>query len=156
MSTVINGINNDENWQLLFTDSKTAVEATPKGGHYPIPAIEVPVRIDNRVIAVQNRVVQAKSTWRFGGNIIQRSQVGGGGSASPLPLLELEVCRLRINRTRLIVFEQFLTDYELIYETPVWFKNVSLTVWGYTGEVSDELKADLLRLESKVDSLGIY
>lgn len=148
------------NWSQVYDESRTAVLMAPDA-YIPIPAFEVGVLIESPILAVRAFCQSAKPTWRFGGLLIQRFQIGTGGAASPLPLAEASDRALRVNRTQLIVFPKLTANYELLFTCPYWFPDCRLTVWEYSGVNSDTtekllelIQIDLNTIEVKIDNLS--
>lgn len=160
MTEMILSLTNQANWNQIYTESREAQPASPIGGYFPIPAFEIPIVIENNILAVRTFSNTARFSWRFAGNLSQRIQIGSGGSASTLPEVEAASISLRINRTRLLILKKLSPDYKLVFEPPYWFKSISLTIWEYTGiqeyltdELIRDLGDDLDRIEAKIDSL---
>ena len=144
MSQPVLQLTTQGNWNQIYDESRSAVPMSPVGGHYPIPAFEIPFLFDKHIIAVRCLSTSAKATWRFAGTLSQRFRAGTGGSTSPLPILDAEILSLRLNRSRLVVFKQYTQQYELLFESPPWIKDMRLSIWQYIGEQSDSTE-DLLR-----------
>lgn len=151
-------LTNQQNWYKLYDEHREARLLAPRG-HIPIPAFEIPILLENRVLACRVLCPDAKSRWRFGGNLSQRWQLGSGGGQSALPVADGSTFYLRVNRSKLLIVPQY-GNYQLLYEPPTWFKNVQFTLWQYTGLVEDstEKKVDLARerlfdIESKIDTI---
>ncbi|WP_017314922.1 hypothetical protein [Mastigocladopsis repens] len=158
MSEPVLQLTTQGNWSQIYDESREAVIATSAGGHYPIPAFEVPFLFEKHILAVPCLSKSAKAHWRFAGNLIQRIQIGTGGSASPLPPVDGARVYMRLNRTALVVFKNYTSTYELLLENAPWLKDLRVTVWEYRGPQSDTtedliqtLKIDLLRIESKLE-----
>lgn len=144
MSQPVLQLTSQGNWNQIYDESRSAVPATPSGGHTPIPAFEIPFLFDKHIIAVRCLSPSAKPTWRYAGTLSQRFQAGTGGSASTLPTLDATSLSLRINRSKLVVFKKYTQQYELLFESPPWIKEMRLTIWQYVGTESDSTE-DLLR-----------
>lgn len=144
MSEPVLQLTGQGNWFQIYDESRTAVAATPQGAYYSIPAFEIPFTLERHVLAVRCLSPTAKSTWRFAGTFSQRFQVGTGGTASPLPVVDATSVGLRLNRTKLIVFKKYTTNYQLLFENVRWLKDLRLTIWEYRGIESDSTE-DLIR-----------
>ncbi len=144
MSEPVLQLQSQGNWNQIYDESRSAVPLTPAGGHIPIPAFEIPFLFDRHIIAVRCLSPTAKATWRFAGMLSQRFRAGTGGSASPLPTLDATSLALRINRSRLVVFQKYTAEYELLFESPPWIKDMRLSIWQYLGSESDTTE-DLIR-----------
>lgn len=158
MSEPVLQLTTQGNWFQIYDESRLAEVATPSGGYYPIPAFEIPFLFEKHVLAVRCLSTTAKSTWRYAGTLSQRFQVGTGGTASPLPIVEASAISLRLNRTKLVVFKKFTTNYQLLFENPSWLKDLRLSIWEYRGSQSDTteellkaMRAKLEIIESKIE-----
>jgi hypothetical protein len=150
-------LSNQSNWQQIFDEEREAVQAKV-GGWYPIPAFEIPILFDSSVVVARVLSNKAKSTWHYGGLLSQRFFIGSGGTASSLPEVSAKQYRLQINRSKLLFFPLYKPNYSLIFEPPVWFKNIRLSLWEYSGINSDSthqlletIKIDILRIESIIN-----
>ena len=161
MSNFLADLKNDNNWQQVYRDSKS-VTYDAAGGYTALPAFEIPITFDKALIAVRTNSQGAKFTWRFSGVLSQRMQLGGG--ATPLPVASLSYNRLRINRSTLLHFPTYDTDYELLFEPYYWIKHIDLTIWEYTG-VYTEFTNNLIQeiqtiqlpnIEAKLDDISNY
>jgi hypothetical protein len=144
MSQPVLQLTSQGNWTQIYDESRTAIQATPAGGHIPIPAFEIPFLFDKHVIAVRCLSPSAKATWRFAGTLSQRFQAGTGGTASPLPTVDASSLSLRLNRTLLVIFKKYTQEYQLLFESPPWIKDMRLSIWQYIGAESDSTE-DLIR-----------
>ena len=158
MKTVLD-LSLSSNWEQIC--NQNFVAQNQAGGYIPIPIFELDVLVDSPVLAVNVTSTTAKNTWRFGGTLAQRYQIGSSGAASPLPYVDVATVALRVNRSRLVQFLPLDDEYTLRYEPPTYFRDVRLRIWKYTGVVSDSiseyldtLKIDLLRIETKIDQLS--
>lgn len=154
-------LKNANNWEQAYRDSKSVVY-DDAGGYTPLPAFEIPITFNKKLLAIRVLSDNAKFTWRFGGVLSQRMQLGGG--ATPLPVASLDYNRLRVNRSTLINFPTYGTDYELLFEPYYWIKHIDLTIWQYLGELTDstenlinEIRSnELASIETKVDEIATY
>jgi hypothetical protein len=148
------------NWFQVYDESRSAIPITSTGGHYPIPAWEIPFLLEKHILAVRCFSVTAKANWRFAGTLSQRFQAGTGGSGSPLPVVEAGSVGLRVNRTKLVIFKKYVSDYQLLFENVPWLKDLRVTIWEYRGtefdsteELIQATRAKLETLEFKIDNL---
>ncbi len=160
MSQPIVDFGSNANWQQVFDESRSAVAVTEKD-FIPIPAFELGFLFDSPILAVRTLSTTAKAKWRFAGEMSYRLQLGSGGATSPLPTVTAAKRSLRLNRAELHRFISYTQDYELLVEPAYWLKDLRLTIWQYKGGISDTteelietLKVDVLRVESKIDSLN--
>ncbi|WP_414622052.1 hypothetical protein [Calothrix sp. CCY 0018] len=158
MSDYLADLKNDNNWQQVYTDSKTVLYDAA-GGYRPLPVFEIPITFDSPLLIIRTLSDGAKFTWRFSGVLSQR--ISMSNVASPVPTAALNYNRLRINRSSLLHFPRYNTDYELIFEPYTWIKNINLAIWSYSGVFTNELFAqveevrdnELSRIESKIDTI---
>ena len=148
-------LSNQSYWNQVYEEFKEAKEITPGGAYYAIPAFEIPFLFSSNVIIVRPLSVKAKSTWRFAGVLAQKFQVGTGGTASTLPTVDADTLSLRLNRNKLVIFNNFKSDYELVFEPFYWMRDIRLTVWEYTGP-EETLRNAIERIEFKVDNIADY
>lgn len=161
MTNLIADLKNDNNWRQAYQDERSVV-FDDAGGYTPLPAFEVPITFDTQLLAVRTLSNNAKFTWRFSGVLSHLFELGD--VISPLPTASHSYHRLRINRSNLIYFPNFGTDYQLIFEPYWWIKHINLTIWEYTGEITSAAEklvaevrdTDLSRIESKVDDISTY
>lgn len=152
---------NDNNWVFLYQESREVVY-DEAGGYTPMAAFEIPITFDNKILAVRTLSKNAKYTWRFSGVLTQRMQLGGG--ATPLPLASFSDKRMRVNRSSLIYFLTYGTDYELLFEPYYWIKHIDLSIWGYVGDLTDSIREsinqmksnELANIETKLDEIATY
>jgi len=158
MGQLLINLGNQENWLQWYDESRQA-QTYPDGTYQALPAFEIPVLFDRRILAVKNFSTTAKATWRFAGNLIQRFQLGSGGTTSTLPIVEATRKPLLVNRTELHIFPLLAPQYELVHEVPLWYQHMRLTIWEYIGPEADSTEdlillsnSALTRIETKLDS----
>lgn len=151
-------LKNTNNWRQVYINEKQVVYDTA-GGYTPLPAFEIPITFDAQILAVRTLSNNAKFTWRFSGVLSQRISLGGDFDG--VPTSSLNYNRLRINRTSMLHLPNYNTDYELLFEPYVWIKHIALTVWEYTGVLTQETsnlitetrENELVRIEEKIDNI---
>lgn len=155
MSYPILDLGVESSWTLVYEEFRERKKASIQGTYIPIPAFEVPFLFTSRTILIRPLSKKAKSTWRFAGYLAQRFQAGSGGGASSLPTVDADVYRLRLNRTKLITFEEYKSNYAIIFEPFYWMKDIELKIWEYTGPVRT-LRDSVEEIRSKVDMWSTY
>ena len=145
----------EANWNLVYEELRERKKGGISGTYVPIPAFEIPFLFTSRTIVVRPLSTKGRPTWRFAGTLAQRFQVGSGGSASTLPTVDADVYRLRLNRTKIITFEQFKDDYQIVFEPFYWMKDIQLSIWQYEGPVVT-LRNSIETIRSKVDEISTY
>lgn len=158
MSQPLVDLQSQGNWVQVFNESRRGVQVTDTD-FAPIPAFELGFLFEVHILAVRCLSNSAKPTWRFAGKLDQRFQIGTGGAASPLPVVNASSRTVRLNKSALIQFQHLTSNYQLAFEPAHWLKDVQLTVWEYRGPVSDttEEKIDLVldatdRIEERLAS----
>lgn len=145
----------ESNWQLVYNETREQVKGRIRGTYIPIPVFEIPFLFASPTILILPLSRKGRSTWRFAGYLAQRFQVGSGGNASALPTVDADVYRLRLNRTKLITFEEYKSNYEVTFEPFYWMKDIELKIWEYTGPVRT-LRNSIETIRSKVDEISTY
>lgn len=146
------------NWVKVYDEVRAASVVVDRS-FTPIPAFELGVLLESHILAVRCLSDSAKPTWRFAGKLDQRFQIGTGGAASPLPVVNASSRTMRLNKSALVQFQHLTSSYQLVFEPAHWLKDVQLTVWEYRGQVSDttEEKIDLVidatdRIEQRLNA----
>ncbi|HLO88877.1 MAG TPA: hypothetical protein VK203_28270 [Nostocaceae cyanobacterium] len=155
MSDLIAGLNNSQNWSLAFQESKEAEQITLEGGYKPLPAFEVPILLDARIVVVKTfSTIPPGKKWRFAGNlrVSQQLPLGVGGR-----WVELASFPLYLNRTKLVVLPAYANQYQLTLSDAYWLTNLQLTIYQFVGTISsvqiEGINPDLERIERKIDQL---
>jgi hypothetical protein len=142
-------------WESIWDESYDAVRPTP-GTYAAIPRIDIPIVLQEAVIAVATSSSSAPSRWRYAGRLIQRYAIPGVSAG----LVDGQESRAKLNRISLAIFPQIVPDYQLSFEIPPWIQNLSIALWRYTGPVTENLeelietlKVDIARVEYKIERL---
>lgn len=160
MNDLIVDLSNQANFLQVYDVLR---ESQPAGGGFsePIPAFEIPFLFSRPLLAVKAFSKTARASWKFGGTLTQRIQLGSGGTNSILPIAENQRRALRLGRTELCYFPLIASQYELLLECPHWLDDVRVTIWEYVGEITtaqmqslELLRIDVLRVEAKVTALA--
>ncbi|MDJ0536642.1 MAG: hypothetical protein QNJ70_29835 [Xenococcaceae cyanobacterium MO_207.B15] len=112
--------NNNKDWFLVATVIKNLSSSL---------LVNLGRRFESEFLIVRVSTLEQKDTWSFGGRLWVTSLVLGKQS--------------KIHQTNLELFEQeliqvpklFTGKYSLLYQAPKWFKNVTIKVWEYRGEI---------------------
>ena len=160
MSRSVFELGNSSNWDLLYTANHKAIPTTTKRDQYfPIPEITIPFLIDSNILAVHVASISAKRNWHFAGILNQKIRIGLSIGGSPDAVAESSR-KISLNQIQLLTFRELTDTYAVTFKTPFWINNITLTVWEYIGAVSDtteiliqNLKADITRIETKIDAL---
>ena len=116
----------NNNWQLIYDNFIAAqyISRTPPV-YNPIAPISLTFSLPYRFLRVAANNQNAKSTWRFGGNLdLLTDEVDGA-----------EVLRraLACNKAVIVAVPDYLERYRVRVSPPYWFDEVSLQVDGYVG-----------------------
>lgn len=144
-------IGNSANWEQFYSQSYEAVNMGQ--GVFAIPEITVPIRIENRYLAVYANSQSAKSSWYFAGYLNQKLELGllTGGMPDTSSLRRMKIW---LNRITFIILPNFDTDYALTFNTANWLEDINLIVWRYVGPEPEPLQSVLARIETKIDAIN--
>jgi hypothetical protein len=154
------------NWQLIYAKQLLGRENPVMRGIPLIDVQEVPVLIEERILAVSATYLLAKPTWNTAGWLYQEVDVplddgftfeGIGGANTTLDVAKE---RIGLNGNQLVIFDRVANQHRYRFEAVPWMPKLSLAMWAYIGPESDptdelvqSLKLDVLRLETKIDAL---
>jgi hypothetical protein len=154
------------NWQLIYAKQLVGAPPSTVRGVPRIEIQEIPVLIEERILAVSAVYLLAKPTWNTAGWLYQEVDVplddgftfeGVGG---PNTTLDVAKERIDLNGNQLVIFDRVATQHRYRFEAAPWMPKLSLAIWAYIGPETDptdelvqSLKVDVLRLETKVDAL---
>lgn len=152
-------LNNAQNWALAYQEYKEAVQATPQGGYYPLPAFEIPLLFNSKILIARTvSNIPTGKRWKWGGNLRAYQTFPNAGINSQTS--EIATYSLYLNRSKLLLLPEIASGYQLILADAFWLRDMQLTIYEFTGTVSDNLttlvqtiNTDVLRLETKVDAL---
>lgn len=147
-------LGNSENWSLAYSESVTAANAPGSGDRYiPIPEIEVPILLTSQVIAVFCQSSQASPRWKLGGLMNLKVQTGilTGGEFDTYPF---EKKRIWLNRITLFTLPVLTPDYSLSFDIPYWLRQISISVYEYTGPIVDPLQVKVDSIDTRLESLS--
>jgi hypothetical protein len=145
----------ESNWELVYSELREQGKRSVRGTYTPIPVFEIPFLFTARTIIIRPVSRKGRPTWRFAGYLAQRFEAGTGGAASKLPRIDADVYRLRLNRAKLITFEEYKSNYQITFEPFYWMKDIELNIWQYTGPVRT-LRDSIEEIRSKVDDVSTY
>ncbi len=145
MSQPVLDLQSQGSWVQVYNETRAA-SVVVDSSFTPIPAFELGFLFESHILAVRCLSNSAKPKWRFAGILNQKFQLGTGGAASPLPVVNASSRTVRLNRSALVQFQHLTTNYQLVFEPAHWLKDIQLTVWEYRGPVWDttEEKIDLV------------
>lgn len=151
---------NAANWEQISYTLRFA-ENPSSGFFVPIPEANVtgPFPLNSPIIASHATSASAKPTWNTAGWLYQNVRTGilvGG-----LPDAAVQGSRrVPLGRVQIHFWDRKMKNYQLSFKTPKWITQMALTLWQYTGPISepdleaiDLTRIDILRTEAKVDAL---
>ena len=139
---------NSSNWDELWTGQKVA-EPVPNSvldRFYPIPDFSVPILINNPVLAIYIESESDPGTWRRGGYLKQKISTGLSNGGTVDSYLTQKFLQLR--KINIVQLQKIDGSFALEFAVPYWLREVSFTVWAYTGTVADTLTEQLNDLQN--------
>lgn len=147
------------NWELSYSQLKVAQFTSPTR-YKPIPPFELPVTFISPILNVTAESTKSKARWWLGCRASMIIDIPGTAFEETIA----RVIAIPINRPFLLQLPRIAPQYRLRIDIPYWHEELWLKVWEYGGDVStatealvkeqsDLIRIDLLRIESKVDSL---
>lgn len=152
---------NNLNWDLVLRQTYFAQPnpAYPKG-FVPIPSKLI--EVDRYTLAIGTSSTKAKPTWRVGAFVVPKLSFSVSSTSVYTNLVRSGKSQsVYLNQLTLVQFTDFgLSPYALEISFPIWISELSIEIWKYQGEESakpvseliEELKTDLDRIETKIDS----
>ena len=140
---------NSSNWQFVWSGDFTAPSlefAVLNNRSATIPDFTMPVTITNNVVAVLVTSDSDPGTWRRGGYLKQKINTGIADGAVIDSYLTQEFLQLR--RINIIQLQRINGEFALEFAVPRWFKQVSVSVWQYTGTVADTVEQQFSDLQA--------
>ncbi len=131
--TIQADLKNWQNWDLTYFRQEDVIYDAA-GGYRPLPAFEIPLVFDKRILMIRANSTNAKFSWRFLGVLSQFISVDRNGSPRDAALYRTN---LRINRSQILFFDRVDIEYELIFEPFYWLKRCELSIYTFTGEITD-------------------
>lgn len=143
-------LQNGDNFSLQYANSipATSIEMVDgKNIYAKLTEIIVPVIFSKSIILINiSTSIPIGRIWRYAGRCRQIFPTALGDSfVDEKPLF--------LGKRNLIFFLEVLADYTITYLPPSWFTDVSIGIYQYDGLDTSIVAVDLLRIESKIDSL---
>lgn len=153
MSSILDFSSSDL-WERVHEITLVAEVGSRPSFYVPIPSHQLPGTYTSHTLLVGASSFKAKPTWNLGfwlSMIINAPTVGSfTAMQKPIPF-----------GLTLVRFPPLSNEFSLKATFPKWHEEISLAVWKYTGKESDvrdkliEIKSDLDRIETKIDSSSI-
>jgi len=156
------------NWRLVYYQQLVGDPANQRSRTPLIDPVEIPVTLASRALAVGATYLQAPPTWNVAGYLYQEldqislddslvfPDLATGGATA----LDTNSRRVLLNNLQLYIFPKLATEHRYRFEAMRWIPRLTLAIWEYIGAESDSeteffetIRADLVRIEAKVDSL---
>lgn len=163
MSDLILQLGNAANWSLLYQSHLFAqvVGGTPQKPTYaPIGEIAVPILVESPLVAVLSGSAKAPAYYKSAGYLAQKIQIGTMAGGIPDAYYQSRR-KVYLRQIQLVKFERLSSTYQLSFFPHYWLEDLDITVWEYTGTISDTTSALVqtnleatLRVEQKVDALN--
>ena len=119
-------LSNPSDWNLRYLQSFAS--ASIRALDFPIPPFQTS-QFSDRFIRIRVTSSTAKSSWRYAGKASQIIDAGGLETVSDRRSLEL-------NDFILWDLQQF-DSYKLRISLPRYFSQATISIFGYTGSISD-------------------
>ena len=133
-----------EDWHKIVNTSKFA-QLQGEHSHVPIPSFDLGIALQYQFIVVLITADYRRSTWSYGGEIRQAFNSAITGDVQYIRN------RLRIDIPQLIELKTIVPgNFGLVYFPPKWFKDVTIQVWEYIGEVLNFGAEALFNVEAAV------
>lgn len=143
-------LGNAQNWEHVTEISGLATVISP-GQILPIPKLTIPILLDKSVVAVRVDSVSAPPTWRFAGDIFQEIRVGIMVGGQPDAIATRR--RVWLKQVALFFLPELSTSYALSFLPPKWFRDVTLTLWQFTGTNPNPDAVDNVALQQQLETI---
>jgi hypothetical protein len=153
MSKPILNLSDSSQWHSFWSGSFGAAAVPDKPGYfYPLDPIVVPVLLEARIVAITATSATRLIRSSYAGKVRQKIQTGiavGG----VVDAASVSVRRFWLGKINFMIFPALAPTYAIEIE-PIWrLKDISLSVWIYTGIDSDTVTEQLNRIEFAVDEI---
>ena len=143
---------NTNNWNRLWGTERIAptAEEVEEVREQRIPAFTMPFLVNAPAVAVLITSESDPGTWIRGGLVRQKVSTGieQGGVVDSF----LNEQGMLLRKITIIKFPMVQSGYSLDFLVPFYFRQATLTVWEYVGDVSNDLEEQLANLRQLVES----
>ncbi len=131
---------NSNNWEPVWSNSFTAAPApgniSQLERYFPLPEISVPVQLNAELLAFYATSQDANPKWKFAANVKRKYATGLTVGGNPDPVVDSK--RIFLNQFSLLRYSvSFGSSYSLLISVPFWHRQITLSLWEYTGPVID-------------------
>ena len=140
-----------EDWEQVIGTTFTAVP-TGEDSYIPIGQVDLGVALVEPYVVIVVQPVNAKITWRYGGEVRQVWDFTKGGEiGSQFAGAQSKPTQMFINKPEVIDLSRNGTGtFRLRYDPPTWFKQVIVIGWVYVGTVENFTKDTLFEIGNKI------
>lgn len=131
---------NSSNWQSVWSNSFTAEPAPGNKPelerYFPLPDISVPIQLSAGLLAFYATSQDADPKWKFAANVKRKYVTGLTVGGDPDAVVDSK--RIFLNQFSLLRYPvSFGSSYSLLISVPYWHRQITLSLWEYTGPVID-------------------
>jgi hypothetical protein len=131
---------NSSNWQSVWSQSFTAEPAPGNRPelerYFPLPDISVPIQLSAGLLAFYATSQDADPKWKFAANVKRKYVTGLTVGGNPDAVVDSK--RIFLNQFSLLRYPvSFGSSYSLLISVPYWHRQITLSLWEYTGPVID-------------------
>lgn len=131
---------NSNNWQSVWSQSFTAEPAPGNKPelerYFPLPDISVPIQLSAGLLAFYATSQDADPKWKFAANVKRKYVTGLTVGGNPDAVVDSK--RIFLNQFSLLRYPvSFGSSYSLLISVPYWHRQITLSLWEYTGPVID-------------------
>lgn len=131
---------NSSNWQSVWSQSFTAEPAPGNKPelerYFPLPDISVPIQLSAGLLAFYATSQDADPKWKFAANVKRKYVTGLTVGGDPDAVVDSK--RIFLNQFSLLRYPvSFGSSYSLLISVPYWHRQITLSLWEYTGPVID-------------------
>jgi hypothetical protein len=131
---------NSSNWQSVWSQSFTAEPAPGNKPelerYFPLPDISVPIQLSAGLLAFYATSQDADPKWKFAANVKRKYVTGLTVGGNPDAVVDSK--RIFLNQFSLLRYPvSFGSSYSLLISVPYWHRQITLSLWEYTGPVID-------------------
>lgn len=131
---------NSNNWEPVWSNSFTAEPAPGNRPelerYFPLPDISVPIQLSAGLLAFYATSQDADPKWKFAANVKRKYVTGLTVGGNPDAVVDSK--RIFLNQFSLLRYPvSFGSSYSLLISVPYWHRQITLSLWEYTGPVID-------------------
>ncbi|MFN7864921.1 MAG: hypothetical protein ACK5N2_00705, partial [bacterium] len=104
--------------------------------YFPLPDISVPIQLSAGLLAFYATSQDADPKWKFAANVKRKYVTGLTVGGNPDAVVDSK--RIFLNQFSLLRYPvSFGSSYSLLISVPYWHRQITLSLWEYTGPVID-------------------